>query len=190
MDVIVDNLRHRIQELVSGDVVLVGGSIQMTKCVFKKYYEPLMAVAIESNVTVRVGCASGCDEFTQNFCKGANYKNVEVWVSSKDKNPVIQSEDFKVVRVDHGGYKERDRLMCRGCKQSIILLSQYAGGGSGSAANLINVARENREGNFIGEDHDGYDIVELIRSRSFPYDEWMQKEVLWAELRDNDKCIE
>ena len=190
MDVIVDNLRRSIQELVSGDVVVVSGSTQMTVWTFKKYYWPLLTAAIESNVTIRVGCASGCDEFTQKFCKGANYKNVEVWVSSKDKNPTIKSEDFKVVRIEHGGYKERDRLMCRGCKQSIILLSQYAGGGSGSAANLINVARENREGNFVGEDHDGYDIVELIRSRSFPYDEQLQKEILWAELRDGGKCIE
>lgn len=162
--------------------IIFSGAVNMTSLSFAKHYAQHVTDAVAAGKTIRVGCADGCDRFVQDQCVGLGYENVEVYIPSeaKEKDIYCASDKFRRIVVE-GGFKRRDRAMWEGCVDAYARLSQYAGAGSGAAANVIACAA--RAGQFGPQctELDGYAVVELLRHYSAEFSPTLQKKVLAEE---------
>lgn len=168
--------------------IIFTGATTLSQKSFTKHYVPELEKAIAAKMTIRVGCASGSDALVQEFCKDKGYFDLEVYVPSEENPEKVRcaSEHFKRIDVQ-GGFKNRDRVMWRDCKQAYAHLSQYGGAGSGAAANLIACAA--RAGQFGPEcvNLDGYAIVDVLRRALAQFQPELQKTVLEAEAAADEK---
>jgi hypothetical protein len=120
-------------------VVLVGGQGLWTETLFRTYYGPQLESWLAQHAPDAqfiMGGANGADLLAQHFLleHGCAPERITVYD--------IKDEDHRVHPLSKlvNGFvkcKPRDQAMLAACTDTVIVLHQYSGGGSGSAANLI-----------------------------------------------------